>query len=143
MSFYDIGAGIRQILLADEVIKNIVSSRVYSDHVPQSIGLPAIIYFVVAGAPEDTIDCRNIGYANTTIQIEAWTDPKSGGRPAANRLWYEINRVLVGYRGGNIRSIGQSSTMYSLEDRTGAGTDEYRFRAIQDFSVSYHFAESV
>ena len=147
MSYHDIGQTIRAMLLADSAITNKVGTRIFSDHVPQGQSYPAILYHIIYEDQEVPLDCRITGFANATIQVEAIADVSSGGRPEANKLWYEINRVLCGYKGTSgdtpIRGIGASSGHFTLTDPPETGSDHYRFRTIQDFLVSYHYTETV
>jgi len=103
------------------------------------------VFYVITETQEQCL-VEVTGFAQATLQIESITDPNTGGRTQANLLWSEVNRALLGKRGvfsgTPIRTITPETGHYTLTDRPEAGSDQFRFRTVQDFGVTYFYRET-
>ena len=136
MSFPDLGTAIRSILLADEDIVAIVGNRVYTDHPPQKLTIPAIVFWVISGIEVDDM-AGPLGFSTERVQVDSY----GVTRTVATQLSRTARATLAGYRGDSdgvrIRSITQATGQQYLTDRPAVGSDSYRPITSQDFFVHY------
>lgn len=135
----DISQAVRAILVADAGV-SAITTRIHTDHLPQSVNLPAVVMWAVSSVGVDYI-AGFTGMEQTVLQIEC-LDKTRGGSAA---LWKAVNQALSGYRGTSsgvvIRSVSQSSGHFDREDRPESGSDIFRFVTVQDFEFAYHVYE--
>ena len=138
----DLGESIRELLLGHQPIKDIVESRVYNDHLPQTSKTPAVVLTIISEIANDCFD-GPLGFDAARVQVDCYAT----NRPTTNELWQLCRGVLAGYRGVSadvfIKSVTQSGGQFWATDRAEAGSDIHRYRTIQDFLVYYHSITTV
>jgi hypothetical protein len=90
----DIGVGLRTYLLTKTEITDLVGTRVYPSALPQNADLPAIVYDVMGGAPDDVLTGSSGSY-HALIDIECI----STNHIDSNDLAEQIRLVTQGYFG--------------------------------------------
>lgn len=133
----DIASTVRTILVNDATVSALVSTRIYSDILPQGATLPAVTYTVVTAVPNETLTAiSNISTAR--IQVDCHDDTRADANTLADgvRLALELhNHTLTGSQ--YVNGIHMVSGPQDLFDESAAGTDERRFISSMDFRVSY------
>jgi len=133
----DISGTIRTRTLADATVAGLVSTRMYSDALPQVVTMPAISYFVVDTIPQETLTAI-ASVSSARIQIDCFADTRSAANALADavRLALEMqNHVTTGsqYILGISLDMGEKHTF----DRPEEGSDKRRYVTTQDFIVRY------
>lgn len=137
----DISGTIRTLTLADGTVSGLVSTRMYSDALPQNATMPAITYFVV-----NTDAYEHLGgivdIARARIQIDCF----AATRTAANALADAVRLALEKYEGTVGTQFIHEINLVSGElhgiDRPEAGTDQRRYITSMDFHVHYQTTTS-
>lgn len=136
----DLCQAVRSVLLADGGV-SALTTKVYSDHLPQSITPPAIVMWTISSAGIDHLGGFT-GLEQSVLQVESY----GATREASAALWLAVTQALSGYRGTSetvpIRAVAQASGHYDREDRPEGGSDQYRYVTVQDFEFSYHAYEA-
>ena len=138
----DISATIRTMTLADGTVSGLVSTRMYSDTLPQNATLPAIRYAVVDATPNEHLS-GIVGVSRARIQIDCYANTRAAANALADgvRLALEKqNHTLVGAQ--YINDIAMISGPADARDRAKAGEDEVRFISTMDFFVYYNTTTS-
>lgn len=137
----DIGGTIRTKTLATSSVSDLVSTRMYSDVLPQSVTMPAITYTVIDTTPNEHLT----GIADVSrarIQIDCFATSRAG----ANALGDAVRLALEKYRGtvGTqfINEINLATGERYDIDRSETGSDQRRYISSQDFFVSYRTTTS-
>ena len=91
-----VGANIYSILHGFTAVVNIVSTRIYPGAIPQAAAVPALVYNVITGSPENVMD----GAApadHELIQIDAWALDYDSATTLINavRAAFEQQSVLI------------------------------------------------
>ena len=132
----DIGAAARALILQSTKVVQMVSTRVYSDQLPQTAKVPAIVYAVQSTDANDGIDGA-LGVDDSTIEVHCLAATRS----EANELHRAVFRQLQGVRGVSagvtIRVIYQDGGQYHATDLPDGGSDAYRYITSQDFGFVY------
>lgn len=135
----DIVQAVKSILAADSGV-SAITTRIISDHLPQSMNTPAVVMWTVSSIAVDHL-AGFTGFEQSILQVECYADT----RAQSAALWKAVNEALSGYRGTSagvpVRSVSQSSGHYDREDPPEAGSDRYRYVTVQDFEFSYHSYE--
>tara|TARA_R100001244_G_scaffold42896_1_gene38642 strand:+ start:678 stop:1100 length:423 start_codon:yes stop_codon:yes gene_type:complete len=90
----DIGVGIRTYLLTKSTITDIVGTRIYPSALPQNADLPAIVYDVIGGRPDDVLTGSSGSY-RASIDL----DCISTNHITSNNLAEQVRLVTQGYFG--------------------------------------------
>ena len=137
----DIGATIRTHTLADATVSGLVSTRMYSDVLPQSVTLPAITYNLPDTIPNEHL-AGIVDMSRARIQIDCYATT----RTVANSLADAVRLQLETYRGTVGSQFINNITMPTGEsyrfDVPEAGTDRRRYITSQDFFVFYRTTTS-
>ena len=126
----------RDLLLQSSEVTAMVGTGVYSDQPPQTAKAPFVVFFVVSEVPTNCID-RGTYFDESLIQVEAY----GSGRIEADALWREVRAQIDGYVGesaGVRMKVSQSSGRYWMTDRPETGSDVWRYKSVQDFTVFYN-----
>jgi len=90
----DIGVGIRTYLLTKSTITDIVGTRIYPAILPQNAELPAIVYDVIGGRPDDVLTG-----ASGSFRANVDLDCISTNHITSNNLAEQVRLVVQGYFG--------------------------------------------
>ena len=139
----DIGVAIAGHIQTLSDVTAMVQSRVYSDVVPQTSGVPAVLLRIVSEIPNNALD-GPLGMDRARIQIDSY----GRTRPEANELAWHIWRGLAAADPQDINSVRvvdiiRDSGVRYANDRAEAGSDQVRFLSSQDFLVNYFSCEAV
>lgn len=98
MSTSSIGELLRAFLLADTTVANLVGTHMYPLRLPQKPTLPALVYQRISG--ERIGQFKGLASAaEPRYQIDAWTDPNTGGVSGALALGSAVRQALEGFTG--------------------------------------------
>ena len=121
-------AAVRAILIADETVLGLVSSRIYPMKLPQGPTMPAITYSRISGPRIETMAGPS-GMAFPRVQVDSWASTYAGVKALADA----VRKALDGYR-GTIVSIRVGGIIMDGElDLYEPGVEEYR--VTQDYIV--------
>lgn len=138
----DIGSTVRTILVNDATVSALVSTRVYSDSLPQQVALPAITYTVVTATPNETLTAiANVSTAR--IQVDCFDDTRGDANTLADgvRLALEmVNHTLTGSQ--FVNAIHMVSGPSDSSDIPEVGSDRRRYISMMDFRVTYRTTTS-
>ena len=128
--------------LNDASINSTVSTRMYSDALPQNATLPAITYFVVSTTTNQHLE----GIADVS-QARIQVDCHAATRSAANSLADDVRLALQGQDHTLVGSqyildIWLPSGELHGFDEAESGSDQRRYITSQDFAVSYRTTTS-
>jgi hypothetical protein len=68
----DIGVGVRTYLVSKSSVTDLVSTRVFPSVLPQAATLPAVVYTVVTGVPNDDV-LGSSGSVTAGIQLDVYS----------------------------------------------------------------------
>jgi len=135
-----------QVLLADQQLSDIVSTRAFIDRVPQGQPLPALVLFELSSEPYASL-AGEIDLSRSFLQVDVWADG-ANGRLLAKRAAIRLRTKLCGstltadapYRGylseGGIWLESAKCTRDQLlGEKPTDGSDNYIFRASLDFRL--------
>ncbi len=138
----DIAYTIDRLMAADTNITNFVSTRIYTDVLPQRATMPAITYFVVDSQPNEHL----LGIADVTralIQIDAFSDSRQQANEIADAIRLCLETMHRGDNDGQfINTISLTSGERHLIDDPEDGSDHRRYITSQDFTVFYRTTTS-
>lgn len=133
---------IRSLLLASPDVSSAVGDRVIPGVFDEDVTMPAVMIYVPYGQPYDCLS-GGVGMETATLRLEV--ADKSVQR--SYETWLACNKVLsrdfapgVHY-GCSIAGIYQTDGHLVIPDRPLDGSDEWIYRTIQSFNVSYHLYE--
>lgn len=135
---------IHAILSADAGVTSLVGQRMGPDHFNQDTERPSICYWHISATAYDCMS-GGTGMETARIRIETIGDT----RAEADAVWLAVNKALTKtnkrgiYGGVAVQSISQGSGCQHLADRPLDGSENWLYRTIQSFDVSYHFYEKV
>lgn len=133
----DIGATIRAAVIADAGV-SALTTRMFSDALPQTVTLPAISYFVVATRGYGHVTGTVAAFASATIQIDCYAVSRPAATELANTVRLALQKKLQGDNSGQfIHEIELESGERQTFDRVKAGSDQRRYISSQDFMVHY------
>ena len=108
----DIGLGLRTYLLTKSAITDLVGTRVYPSVLPQNADLPAIVYDVMGGSPDDVLTGSSGSY-RALIDVECI----STNHIDSNDLAEQIRLVTQGYFGAmGVEQCNACRLLSRLED---------------------------
>ena len=138
----DIAGAIRTLTIADADVAALVSSRMYSDALPQNATLPAVTYFVVDTQPNEHL----AGIADVSrarIQIDCFAATRTAANDLANKVRLALEKKHRGDNNGQfINEINLTTGERHLVDRPESGSDKRRYITSQDFFVFYRTTTS-
>jgi hypothetical protein len=130
---------IRDHLLGDDTLKNLVGERIHPVRLPQTCVWPAVRMEVVSSLPEDVADGAS-ALKRTRLQVDAYALRVEDAHSVADAI--EAEAVLGGYRG----TVGETSIASSVLDAPGRfdrvqtpvpGSDDWRWQTTLDFLVHH------
>ena len=138
----DIQSTIRTLTLADGTVSGLVGTRMYSDVLPQSPTLPAIVSIVIATeAHEHLSGIANI--AQATIQVDSYAETRTAANSLADAVRLALEKQGRGDNSGQfINEINLISGERHGVDAPQDGSARFRYITILDFLVSYRTTTS-
>lgn len=114
-----IEADLRQHLINDTDVNNIVDSRIYPLRLPQGFELPAISYQRVSGDRAKDITNGSIGHAQPRIQVDCWTENYGKLKDLAEAVQLALDGFQGKLGGGDyVQHVSMESETESYEDET-------------------------
>ena len=135
-------AAIRNILVNETEITNLIGDRIYPDWMKQDAEMPAIVLWTVSSTPYDTMS-GGMGMEESRIRVEC----VSQTREQSDSIWLLVNKALSktlrkgNYGGVQVCSISQGTGSYHMADRPYDGSDRWLYRTIQSFDIHYYLYE--
>lgn len=127
-----IGEMIRNELVLNPAVLELVSGRIFPNELPQQTALPAICYSIVSGVPELSFDGSvSSRLRNVRVQIDCYARAVSGGATAyegAHAVADAVNEVI-----GNLARPELSASLEVERDLFDNVTQYHRVS--MDFSV--------
>ena len=122
----------------DATVLSVSGGRVFADYIPEGSDKPSAILYTTY---EDAYDCLTEFFpiATATVRFESYGE----SREQANDLADAIEDSLNGYRGrisGDdifVNGVKRQTGKIHLVDIPHDGTDNWQFRTVQSFDVSY------
>lgn len=119
-------------------VQSVCSGRIYADYIPEGSVKPSALLYATY---EDAFDCLEnfLPVAISTVRFESYGDT----RQQANDLAEAIEESLNGYTGTiagdtiHIHGVSRQTGQIHLVDIPNDGTDNWQFRSVQSFDVSY------
>lgn len=107
----DIGVGIRTYLLTKTAVTDIVGTRIYPTVLPQNATLPAIVFDVFGGTPDDVLTGSS-GSFRAVVDIECI----STNHITSNDLAEQVRLVTQGYFGAMGDEQVNASRLFSRSE---------------------------
>lgn len=133
----DLITALKSMAAVTAIVGSGAAARIYADHFPQGIDLPAILLEVDTPNHSNTLDGRGgLVFANLTLTCRATTKRGSRGLAEAVRVnGEEPGSGLAGYAGDAFDAVLQS-TAAAYVHRSDAGDDGW-WDTVMEFTVSY------
>lgn len=125
-----IGAAIRDVLITNTKVNNVVSGRVRFLALPQNAILPYLTYTLLSDTPSDTLQGM-AGLFNCSFQIDCWA--KTYGE--AVNLGEKVRLALQGY--GGINKGIEIQGIYLINEMDSFEAEIINYRKILRFEVWY------
>ena len=123
-----LGKYLRRLLVADAGVTALAGDRVYSEVLPQSPTLPAVVFNEVAGMDDYALDGPT-GAASRRVQVDAWAKT----RAEATALGTAVAAALSGHAGAAAGLEVQGT--FLLSERWGFEPATQLYRTGQDYEV--------
>lgn len=133
---------IRNILLGVPELTALVGDRIMPGVFDEDVEVPAVMMYVPYGEPHDCLS-GGIGMETANLRVEC----VSKIYQQSYEVWSIVNKALSKdfvpglYTGCSISGIYQTDGHLVIPDRPLDGSDEWIYRTIQSFNVSYHLYE--
>lgn len=126
-----IEADLRQHLINDSDVNDIISGRIYPLRLPQEFELPAISYQRIS-APRSKDLQGSIGHVQPRIQVDCWTESYSKLKDLAEAVRLALDRYQGNLGGGDyVQGV-------SLEGETESFEEDTEIQRISLDFVIYH-----
>lgn len=137
----DIAIGVRGYLLSKSVVTDLVSQRIYTDALPQSATMPAMVMSKLYSQHDHELS-NLTGLAHARVQFECYAST----RLVANSLAEAIRTSgIVPFKGAtngvDIRGVRVEEGMSYQDDPPTDGGDDRRYVSVIDLMVD--FSETV
>lgn len=124
----DIDYEVRAYLLSKTAITDLIETRIYPLHLPQSPQFPAITFQVVGTTGINTLDAP-MSLIGTTIQIDSWANTHIDVKSLAGA----VRAILNGYQGLLSTKKAQDIVYKNEVDLRDPETN--KFRVVQFYEV--------
>lgn len=122
----------------NQKVKKLCSGRVYADFIPESTDMPAAILFATY---EEAFDClvEFMPISISTVRFEAYGDTREESNDLSEAIENALNSYYGQIAGDNIyiNGVSRQTGQIHLVDIPQDGTDNWQFRTVQSFEVSY------
>jgi len=132
----DVAVSIRNYLLAQSAITDIVGQRIYADALPQNATLPAIEMSVISDVPEMQLSDIT-GITKARIQLNTVATRRSVARSVSAAIrTCGVAAIKGTYTSVSIRGVAIAETFDTPIYATD-GTDDHRYASAVDLLVDY------
>lgn len=131
----DIGVAVRTYLVSKSSVTDLVSTRVFPSVLPQAATLPAVVYTVVTGVPNDDV-LGSSGSVTAGIQLDVYSD----SHITSNNIGEQIRLVMQGFSGTmGSETVGavRLTNRYEMYEKPVDGSDLGRHRVLLSFDITY------
>lgn len=127
-------------LLGSTAVTDLIGQRLHTDVINQDSQRPAALMYVVTERAEN---CLNgfVGFETATVRIEAYGRSRLEADLVMQAIKESLNGLIGVVSGTPIRGISQNTGIIHLVDKPNDGTDQWQFRSVQSFDVSYNSFE--
>lgn len=128
---------VRDWLLTKTAITNIVSQRIYADHLPQGAALPAATLTIIDEVYDHALDGL-AGLVQTRLQVECFATTRKASLELADAIiWSGIDQIKGTYTGVKIRSVMVEEGRRCFSDPDLKGGDAQRYVTNFDFQITW------
>lgn len=132
----DVGVSLRSYLAQQLSVRDIVSSRIFPDALPQSVTLPAVTYRKISGLHEHYLE-GYAGFATARVTFDCYATTRTVANTIAENIASELNGLRGTYTSVDILSVLFDSGPETYEEAPQDGSDEHRYYTTIDFLVNY------
>lgn len=125
-----IGLAIKDILVLDTAVNNLLSGRVRYLNLPQNAVLPYVTYTVLGDTPHDTLHGM-AGLFSCVVQVDCWAETYAGAVDLAEK----VRLALQAYSG--INKGVQVQGIYFITGMDDYVPDVENYRKILRFEIWY------
>jgi hypothetical protein len=132
-----IAATIRTIIADSPDVIAIAGDRICVDFIPEDSIMPAALLYIIH---EESFDCLSgfVGLENAKIRIECYGQTRAEADGLHKVIRSSLNGIIGEHYGTMIKGISQASGRIYLVDKPNDGTDNWLFKTIQTFEVTYN-----
>ena len=133
---------IRAMLIADPDVTALVGDRIMPDHFDQDGERPMVCMWNISAVPYDTLE-GGLGFERARVRVECVGD----SRAQADAIWLAVNKALTKdlkrgtWDGTLVDCVTQGGGAQHLSDRPMDGSENWLYRSIQSFEISYYLYE--
>lgn len=130
-----LGKYLRRVLVADAGVASLAADRVYTEVLPQSPAVPAVVFTEVSGDEDLALDGPT-GARARRLQVDSWANT----RAEATSLGLAVRSVLAGHDGAAEGLVVES--VFLVTERWDFDAETALYRTSQDYEVWTSGAES-
>ena len=135
-TYPDIGLAVSSLLRSKTAITDLVGSRIYNGHVPQSAQQDGIVWWIVTEVPWMHLGGA-MGIDQARIQFDAFSMTQALSNQIAWTIWTELDGFQGVSASVHIKGLTRASGVGYRTRRVQSGTDQYRFVSSQDLTFTY------
>lgn len=133
----EIWEAVRQHLLGDTDITDLVNDRINPDELPQGEDLPSLVGYIIDSTSEQHLGGA-AGVATTRLQIDAFADSRS----EATYLQKLVRDSLITFHRGLmhdtfVNGVVIGSSLRNSRDAAVDGSDNHRYLCSRDYLISH------
>ena len=132
-----IAATVRTVIAGDADVIAVAGNRICVDFIPEDSIMPAALLYIIH---EESFDCLSgfVGLENAKIRIECYGQTRSEADALHRVIRASLNGLIGEHNGTMIKGVSQASGRIYLADKPNDGTDNWLFKTIQTFEVTYN-----
>lgn len=132
-----IAVSIRGVIAASTDVQLIAGNRICVDFVPEDSIMPAALLYIIH---EEAFDCLGgfVGLERAKIRVECYGETRGQSDGLHKAIRSSLNGLIGEHYGTMIKGVGQASGRIYLVDKPNDGTDDWLFKTIQTFEVTYN-----
>jgi hypothetical protein len=130
-----LGKYLRRVLVADAGVAALAADRVYTEVLPQSPVVPAVVFTEVSGDEDVALDGPT-GTRARRLQVDSWAKT----RAEATSLALAVRGALAGHDGAAAGLVVES--VFLVTERWDFDSETALYRTSQDYEVWTSGAES-
>ena len=132
----DIAEAFDSLIRGSTDITDIIGTRLYNDHLPQTNRGDAIAYRIISELPHMSL-LGATGIDQPVFQVDAYSNNRSTANRLASLVWYVTDAIQGVVAGIEIRGVTRIGGLRYLTDRAQKATDQSRFITQQDLMFTY------
>jgi predicted aminopeptidase len=137
----DVAASIRAYLLTKTAVTDLVSTRIYTDIVPQGATLPAIAYSKISTTPDHTLG-NLAGVSHCRMQFDCYATTRAAANDIAEAIRATgICAIRGTYTDVFICGVQLESGQRNEVDYAQDGSDDHRY--VTSFDLMVHYTETI